>query len=855
MHHQLRRHLALHGRRTGRPVTVRDHRDAHLADKLGQFHRHLRLAVRHRDLVRPERQRLEAPRRRGTDAAEHLRPEATARLDAAHLQRVLADHRQDAVVEVKERMLRLTWFGEISDRIRRRLARQQVDRLVDNRHPRKSRAGRIHRHVHRPQVNHPRINRDRHLVRQRTDTDRGLSASTHRQVPGVRPHPLHDRDVHVEVRRVLGRHRTQHDLARRIGERLHLGVDLLLAQHRDERMPGERRLHRQPRRFADTIERLVRNQRDGRRILQRCADDIVAPAAQVEGTSERHARFRIRHRKRIVSVRRNRQLHARRSARRRLDGDAVRNRHAQTFARPGAPSVFGLLVAVDRVDALELQRQLLRRGQGLAGPIDADESDARLQARLQLHPFGQVRADVKGIVVQNLAPAHGRGTSPVLEHHALSGHADRRLRTSGVRPERRLEAALARAIQLAVADFAVGRTKPEVVVAEMPAFPRGGCERHVLEDNRTLALETVRGAAEEVFGFDREGEVRGMRGRFGLDLHADLRRGELLDLDFTPPVHPSRTARQECPDAARLVGGDGKLVPRDRALGVGQDRLVRHIVALRIAQHKLDGHRLRSPTVLVAQNRLQENVLVMTVNAAVRPEEGLILASLEVIRTVAVGIRLIDLHRLAQRHERHVVSVRRDDHDRKRLALLNALGNAPTLRVAAALHHLDVGRRININPCARDGLPRRQGRDPHAQTIGAALANAQSKVRKTDDTVTNWIQNLASPGPIAFRQVRIENRNEVDAIRWLAVLHIDRQPRQLLDIRTVRAAKHIRHLFAGEFFRLLVIRTGAVLIAPIHPFFPREHLHDVPWLDAADGRQDIGHVHGLDLNRPLAAGR
>ena len=85
LHDELGRHLAKDGLGTGRLPGADNGCHAHLSHELGKTERCGRAAVRKRNVRLPRRERLEAPRWHGADAAKHLRAEAAACLDSAGL--------------------------------------------------------------------------------------------------------------------------------------------------------------------------------------------------------------------------------------------------------------------------------------------------------------------------------------------------------------------------------------------------------------------------------------------------------------------------------------------------------------------------------------------------------------------------------------------------------------------------------------------------------------------------------------------------------------------------------------------------------------------------------------------------
>ena len=221
------------------------------------------------------------------------------------------------MVYVVERLGRVARRGEARDRIWHALVCEDVYPLVDDRDDRRRRAGRgkcdadFRPGLGRAEQGLAALDGNRHLLLGGTHRDRRQPVRAHREVLRVRLHALHDRDEDVEVRRVLRRDRTQHDLARRVREREDVGVRVLLAQHRDERPAGERRADAEARRLAYAVERLVRDERDCRRIGHRRAHRLVRPVAEVERHAERRERLGVRQLERIVAAGIGRELDSR----------------------------------------------------------------------------------------------------------------------------------------------------------------------------------------------------------------------------------------------------------------------------------------------------------------------------------------------------------------------------------------------------------------------------------------------------------------------------------------------------------------------------------------------------------------
>ena len=104
----------------------------------------------------------------------------------------------------------------------------------------------------------------------------------------------------------------------------------------------------------------------------------------------------------------------------------------------------------------------------------------------------------------------------------------------------------------------------------------------------------------------------------------------------------------------------------------------------------------------------------MSVDAALGPHERRAFAPREIFVSGAVGIRLVNLHGIAQGHERHVVCVGGKDDHCERLAVRRARRHAPSVFVGPALGNLDVGGGIDLDPRAGDRPPLRERSGPHA---------------------------------------------------------------------------------------------------------------------------------------------
>ena len=363
---ELRRDLALDGRGTGGGRAVRDGRHAHLAHELRQLERRAGLAVHHGDASAPQRERLEPARGHGTHAAQHLRTEAAAGLHAVHAQFVLADDRQDPVVEVVERVFGEAFLREIADGVGRLAAAEDVDRLVHDRHHGDRRARRGHLHVDLAEADHLRVHRHGHLVLLGADRHGRLPVRAGGEVARVGRHALHHGHVYVEVRCLVRLHGTQLHLARRVREVQHLRIDLLLAHDRDERVPRERRLDGEARRLARAVVRLVRDDRHLGRVRERRAHHVVAPVAQVEVHAERRVRLRVLDCEHVVAGLLKRQFENRVRVRGGGDDDVGRHKHVYAVAVPRLPAVGLPAVRVHRIDALDLRDEFARFGEARA---------------------------------------------------------------------------------------------------------------------------------------------------------------------------------------------------------------------------------------------------------------------------------------------------------------------------------------------------------------------------------------------------------------------------------------------------------------------------------------------------------
>ena len=676
------------------------------------------------------------------------------------------------------------------------------------------------------------------------------------EVARVGRHALHHGDVHVEVRRLVRGHGPQRHLARRVRQVQHLGVDLLLAQDRNEGVAGERRLDREARRLAHAVVRLVRHHRHLARVGERRAHHVVAPVAQVEVQGERGGRIGILDRQHVVAGLVQRHLEDGVLVGGGLDDDVGRHEHVHAVAVPRLPAVRLLAVRVHRIDALDLRRQRARLGEAGAVGGDARHRHARTDSLLELHAARRRRADVERVEVLHGALPRRRGTAAVLKDGSLRRRAHGRLRETVVRPDRRHVAERTIGVQaLPIQRPEVG-LEAQVLVAEAPALPFRGGERHVLEHDRALAGEALGGSAEEVFRLDREGEIRGIKGGCRVHGHADLRRGELLDLDGHAAEEAtvlSGDFRQNRPVAARLVVGHGETVVGDRAFAVGGLRHGRVGVAVGVDEPESHRHLRRRAARAGAGDDVHEDLLAVAVDAAVGPAEGgrLLFAEERVAR--AVGVRFVHHHRVAEREKGRVVARSRPHHDGERLALVNARGAAPALGVGDALHDLGVGLGVDLHLRAAHGRALHEGRHPHAQAVLSARAHAETEVGETDEAEMARVV-VVIPPIVVPRLVGVEDAHEEHAVRGLAVVHLEREEGELLLVEAVGARELPLLAGAGEFGGLLVVHVALPLVPGVGALLARQELHDVPRLHAHDVRVDLPHVHGLQLQKPLAAG-
>ena len=855
---ELRRDLALHRRRAGRRCAVRHRRDAQLAHELRQLHDGMGPTLDHGHASGPQRERLEPPRRDRAHPAQHLRAGAAAGLHAADARLPLAQHRQDAAVEVVERMLRVAGLREPSDRVGRWLARQDVYRLVHHGDQGDRRVRRAHLHVDRAEVCDLRLEGDRHFVLGGAYEHRRLPVRPCREVPRIRAHALHDGDEHVDVRRKLGAHGPQHHFACGVGQLEHLGVDLLVAQNRKEREPRERGLHRKARRLADAVDQLVRRDRHRGRVGKRRPHGVVAPVAKVEAPRIRHVGGGVAYREHIVAgpVRRNHKHAVKVRLRRQHDVRGDEDAHA--VAVPGLAAVAALAVGIHGVYALELRREPAGLAEAATVGRHASHPDAKRGAALELHPLRQRAAYVVRVEVRHHALARSRWAPAVLEHHALRYCTNGSLRKPRRRPERRGEAYAPVPVEPVLAGIAEVRLQPEAVVSEVPPLPLRRGERNVLEHHRALADQSVRRAAEEVLRRDREAEVRRIRRVARLHTHSYLGRGEFLDLDFARADLAAllpRELRANGPRAAGLFVRHTELVAEHCAL------VVRHLGdcgadnAIRIQQLQPYRRRTWRASRPVPHERVQHYSLAVAVDAAVGPAERAQVVLGEVLVAGAVGIRLVHRHRAAKRHERHVV-VGAHDHG-EGLALVLPFRTAPSERVRRAGHHQDAGGRVHLHAGAAHGRALHQRHDPHAEAVAVAPANAEAKVGKAHEAAPQRIQLdplVAIPHIVAARTVSTQDAHQEHAVRRLAVVHADRQQRRLLLVQAVRALYRRFLGLARQLGGLLVVGIAAPRIAAVDFFLAGQHLHDVARLDAADRRLDARHVDRFEAYRPGAAG-
>ena len=400
-------------------------------------------------------------------------------------------------------------------------------------------------------------------------------------------------------------------------------------------------------------------------------------------------------------------------------------------AVPRLPSVRLRPVRIHGVDALEPADEASRLGEARAVRLHADDADLRAHAGREADGLRERRADVVRIVVEVARGARRRGASAVLENDALRRRANSCGGKPRVRPERRVEAALPVPVELSLPQFAERRLQGAAGVAEAPSLPLRGGEGNVGEDDGSFARERVGGSAEEMLGRDGEREVGRMCRRLSGDLDADLRRGELLDLDLALAEDASLLPgdlRAERPRSARLLRRDLKRVRDERACGVRLAHEAREDVALGAHEAQLYRKRRGRAALSVAHDRVQHDPLVVAVDAALGPHEGLDLTWREVLSARAVRIRLVDFHRRADGEEGAVVAFGRLRHDGERFALRDAHRTAPSVLVRLALHDLRVRLRVDGDPHAVDGRALHQRRHPYAGRVRAVHAHREREV-------------------------------------------------------------------------------------------------------------------------------
>ena len=580
---------------------------------------------------------------------------------------------------------------------------------------------------------------------------------------GIVGDALHHRQRHVHVRPPPLLRRTQTHLARGVREVQHLRVHELVAHDREDRRTCERRLHQQARRLAHAVERLVGTDRDGGRVAERRAHRLVTPAAQVERPRERHPARLVGDREDILSALGERQGERCVLVGERLDGNAVCHLRADLLAVPGMPAVRVLAVGVDGIDAfdLRLERLPFRPPRAVGG--HASHGYLRLATLGHAEPPGERGADVVREVVAKHARAGDSRTSPVLEHHTLRSRPDRRLGPPVVRKDVGGELRLAVISEHLPVEAAETRPQAMVVVAEMEPLPACWRERHVLEHDRALAGERFRRASVEVLSADGEGERLRSRVRRRLHLHAYLRRREILHLHRMGRQHApvlARYLRVDRPAAARLVGRYAEHVARQRAAVVRDQRTAGIDVPVRVEKRDLHRERLWRLHRSVAEDGMQEYLLVMAVDATFRPEKCRAFASLEIAESGTLGVRLVHLHRVAEREKRHVIACGRCGHHHEGLAFRHAAHHAPAVRGSRPFRHLDVRGGEHLHAASRDRAPSRERRRPHARLV-AALPHAKADVREADHPVAVGILLrtvlLAFPGAhvVAARHVAV----------------------------------------------------------------------------------------------------
>ena len=201
-----------------------------------------------------------------------------------------------------------------------------------------------------------------------------------------------------------------------------------------------------------------------------------------------------------------------------------------------------------------------------------------------------------------------------------------------------------------------GEIRPDVVaiVAKRPAVPALGGERLVLEGNRGLAGKRTRRAAKEVLG----GYLIAIGFLQGTELHADLRRHELLDADVALAEQGAVLAGQaqlDRPGTAWLLGRHRKRGACHRPGGVGTDRNGAERLAAGTDQHQRKlvdpAVRRRPRSARLPHQRLNKYRFVVAVDAALRPDKRLARAVREVVVAPAAGTYLACLHARDKGHE------------------------------------------------------------------------------------------------------------------------------------------------------------------------------------------------------------
>ena len=243
----------------------------------------------------------------------------------------------------------------------------------------------------------------------------------------------------------------------------------------------------------------------------------------------------------------------------------------------------------------------------------------------------------------------------------------------------------------------------------------------------------------------------------------------------------------------------------------------------------------------------------MTVDPAFGPNEGIRVGVSKVRLPCAVFIGLVDLHRVTQRQERHVLLRIRDDGER--LALRTALRHAPAVRIRIAGRDQNVGRRIEFDPHRRDRSARQERRHPHAEAV-LVLTDAQTEIRQTDEPVEVRVVIPIAPAVLVTLAVSVAHGRQEDAVLRTAVVHRHGEQAHLLLARTVHATDHPCLAEARQLFCILDIRR---VIAPARPsvnaLLARQQLHDVPRLDTTDLRRDVRHADRFDPKRLASARR